>query len=413
MKVSILTLGCKVNQAESSMIEADLRTQGWNVVNLKENPDLCVINTCTVTARSDYQSRQLIRRAQRSGARVIVTGCYSELNGASVESLGDAVQVVANKNKSNIGKMLVGSDSSLTLDPGSSTKSRYFLKVQDGCNYSCSYCIIPKARGRSRSLKPQVIVERIAELSGTFSEVVLTGIHLGTYGYDLRPKVQLSTLLRDILLKTSLRRIRLSSLEITEMNDELLEIIRDYRIAKHLHAPLQSADDKILRAMNRNYTSREFVEGLHAIFRKIPGISISTDVIVGFPGEGETEFENTFRTIEELPLSYLHVFPYSPRPDTEAAKMRLHVDSAAKRDRAASLRALGERKKKGYMIRQIGRTLDLLIEDIGDDQRAFGITGNYLKARASLSRPRLRSIVPVSITGVEESVLVGYAIEDS
>jgi len=411
MKVSVLTLGCKANQAESLSIETRLQTHGYRVVDLSEKPELCIINTCSVTTKSDYQSRQLIRRACRAGAKVIVTGCYSELNRDYVQGMDGVTMVVSNANKLSIISELTGKTEDNTLDFGGQNRARLFLKVQDGCNYSCSYCIIPRARGRSRSLAVEAIIDQINAASGTYNEVVLTGIHLGTYGYDLRPQVRLSNLLKKILSKTAIKRIRLSSLEITEVSDDLLDIIMDDRVCRHLHIPLQSGDDRILGLMNRAYSSGVFLRGIERIYSRIPDISIGTDVIVGFPGEGEVEFNNTKRLLEMVPFSYLHIFPFSPRPGTAASKMRMDGNPQAINQRCAVLRGLGMLKKEDYMRKQIGKNLDLLIERRIDNNCCLGTTGNYLRVKAMIPHAEVRDIVHVRIDDYQSGLLIGNPIQ--
>lgn len=408
MKVSILTLGCKANQSESLEIETHLRSSGHTIVDLSERPDLCIINTCTVTAKSDNESRQLIRRAAKAGSKVIVTGCYSEIKRDEVSRMEGVTKVIPNEKKELIIKELVNNISYNTLDY-SSGRSRYFFKIQDGCNFSCSYCIIPKARGRSRSLHPDYIISKIEEVSSAYNEVVLTGIHLGTYGYDLQPKLKLSHLIERILKETSIQRIRLSSLEIKEIDEHLLELMTDRRICRHLHIPLQSGDDKILKKMKRNYRVYEFFKGFSEIMERCPDIAIGTDVIVGFPGEGEEEFNNTRQLINSLPFSYLHVFPYSPRSGTEASKMRPHVDDHIKNQRAAMIRQIGAQKRLSYMREQIGKTLDVLIEK-GCDDGFIGISSNYLKVKTNAKGVSPRDIVKVRISDIIDDRLFGHPV---
>lgn len=409
MKISILTLGCKTNQAESSDIEANLSANGFDVVDLSEKPEICIINTCSVTAKSDYQSRQLIRRAHNAGASVYVTGCYSELNRDLVLSMKGVNAVIENRDKFSIIKELTGRKIESPLRYGSNRKSRFFLKVQDGCSFSCSYCIIPKARGRSRSIKIEEIVDQVNAISGHFHEIVLTGIHLGTYGYDLLPKAKLSDLLQ-ALLSTKIRRIRLSSLEITEVKDDILELMEDDRICRHLHIPLQSGDDVILELMNRTYTSGTFIKGIEHIIRRSPDISIGTDVIVGFPGESEEAFQHTSELLGSLPIAYFHVFPFSPRQGTKAADMELQVPPEAKRQRSSVLRELSRDRKKAFMQTQIGKTLDVLIEEKGDDGFFIGTAGNYMKVKAMIDHPMLKGIVDIRIVGHDGETLIGAPI---
>jgi threonylcarbamoyladenosine tRNA methylthiotransferase MtaB len=410
MKVTVLTLGCKANQAESFEIEADLRSRGCSIVEIDERPDVCVVNTCSVTAKSDCQSRQMIRRAAKAGSRVVVTGCYSELNRDLVQKMEGVDGVVNIRDKTSIPMMLSKHISCATSCHNSPSRSRFFLKVQDGCDNSCSYCIIPAARGGSRSVSPAVVVDRVGRLSELYNEIVLTGIQLGPYGDDLVPKVSLSDLLAMLLQNTKISRIRISSLEIGEIDDKLLEVMRDERICKHLHIPLQSGDDRILRLMKRRYTSVEFQRGIDRITQKIPGVALGTDVIAGFPGEGEDEFRSTVELLEALPLSYLHAFPFSPRKDTPAARMDGAADARVSRVRCSLLREIGACKKAGFMCAQIGRELDLLVEEVSGPGRAVGTTGNYLKLEADLSETSLKTIVPVRVEGIDNGVLVGHAI---
>lgn len=413
MKVSLLTLGCKVNQAESSQIAAELVTSGCSVVDLDGNPDLCIINTCSVTSKSDYQSRQLIRRAARIGSKVIVTGCYSELNEDAVKAMDGVTMVVHNNHKEHIIDRLSNITSCKTLNIRQNERGRQLVKVQDGCNNGCSYCIIPRARGASRSREIKEIIKEINSLENSYNEIVITGIHLGTYGYDLIPKVSLSVLLRHILLETNVKRVRLSSLEINEIDDELIELTQEARVCKHLHIPLQSGDDRILGLMGRNYDISQFKDMYYSICQKLPGISIGTDVIVGFPGEGASEFENTKRFIEDSNISYLHVFPFSARKGTKAYEMKPRVNDLTIKKRCEALRSLGKRKKREYMHKQIGKVLDLVVEEIDEDGFCTGTTANYLRVRACLESPRLKDVAYVRIAGVKDNTLIGYLIEPS
>lgn len=411
MKISVLTLGCKVNQAESSLIEGSLKSSGHQIVDVAEKPDVCIVNTCTVTAKSDCQSRQLIRKAHRAGARVFVTGCYSELNKESVQSIKGVEAIVNNTNKLSI----IGRLSNKTIDASSClttiAKSRFFLKIQDGCNYSCSYCAIPKARGASKSIIPDTVISgAVGAVSSGYNEIVLTGIHLGTYGVDLKPKVTLSKLIETILKQTTIKRMRLSSIEVREIDDELLDLLTDKRICNHLHIPLQSGDDRILKLMNRTYNSGHFSFKIKRISKRIPGISIGTDVIVGFPGEGDTEFQNTYTLLEHLPISYMHVFPFSSRPGTFASQMPDKTSPGTKKERAQRLALLSERKKAGYMLEHIGKTLDVLIEDSNMDGTCSGITGNYLKVIVPSGSHTRGSLISVRIQGIQKGKLIGIPI---
>lgn len=408
MKASVLTLGCKANQAESATIEANLFSKGFEIVGLTEMPDICIINTCTVTLKSDYQSRQLIRRANRVGARVFVTGCYSELNKDAVYSMDGVEGIIENNNKYSVISTITGLPADITLNYEHISKSRLFVKVQDGCNYSCSYCTIPKARGLSKSIEVRAVIDQIDKASEIYNEVVLTGIHLGTYGYDLYPKTKLSYLVKSILNTTKIKRIRLSSLEINEIDEELIELLFDVRVCNHLHIPLQSGDDRVLRLMRRNYTSAIFAKGIENIIKKHPKISIGSDIIAGFPTETGEEFRSTYNLIDSLPFSYLHVFPFSKRPGTFASSLATDTDHSTKGKRVNAVIALGKRKKTDYMSRQIGKTLDSLIEEVNRDGTCTGITRNYLKVRAVVKSPVVKTIACVRIDGYTDETLLGH-----
>jgi threonylcarbamoyladenosine tRNA methylthiotransferase MtaB len=381
MKIAVLTIGCKTNQAESLAFEQSLSNNGHSIVELSEKPDLCIINTCTVTSKADYQSRQLVNRALKSDAKVIVTGCYAEINHDKLKKADSSIEIIKNTEKDNIINLIKQDTSSNTRNIASKGLSRHrpFVKVQDGCNYSCSYCAITIARGRSRSIPIENVINEIKSLeSADYKEVVLTGIHLGTYGLDLKPKKTFSDLLRNILIKTKIPRIRISSMEVKEIDEELLELMTDERVCRHLHVPLQSGDDNILKLMNRTYTVYDFISGIEMITKKFPDISIGTDVIAGFPGEGDVEFNNTKKLIESMPFSYLHAFPYSRRPGTMAAAFKGHVPEAVKKERVAVLRGIGTAKKTAYIKKNIGKILDVVIEN-RTSAGFTGTAGNYIK----------------------------------
>lgn len=414
MKISVLTLGCKTNQAESLHLEGLLNGYGHEIVALSGGPEICVINTCTVTAKADHQSRQLLRRALKNGAQVIVTGCYAELNGEMLQNFGAAVRVVKNTDKKSIFNMIQQQNSSDSGIVRHYPRHRPIVKVQDGCNYACSYCAIPQARGRSRSVPVEEVIEEITfHSSSGFNEVVLTGIHLGTYGDDLTPKGSLSLLLKEILSRTAIKKVRLSSLEIREIDDEILEILQEKRLCSHLHVPLQSGSEKILKLMNRMYSRGEFIKGIERIAERFPDIALGTDSIVGFPGESSGEFEETRKLIEILPFTYLHVFPYSVRPGTRAASLHGQVPESVKRERVSLLRNLGAAKRTAYLKSTIGKQLWTVIERV-DETGVTGTTDNYIKVfledNSSLHEGML---VLARITGVEKERAVAVPENNS
>jgi len=394
MRIAIATLGCKVNQFESASIEGELRTRGYEIVDYREDPDICIINTCTVTSRSDQQSRQLIRRAANRGARVIATGCYAQLRPEELSKMEGVIYVTGNSGKGHIASKI-----DLLLDskvpvmdiaiPASPVKSGYYyssrsralLKIQDGCNHSCSYCSVPLARGRSRSLQTGEALRAALDFwKKGYMEIVLTGINIGAYGYDLNPPSTLSDLIRQINRSIPDVRIRLSSIEPQEFNDDLLSFVGDGLICRHLHIPLQSGSDKILRMMNRGYDSLFYRNLIQRILSLNPDISIGTDVIVGFPGEREEEFQQTIELLEELPFSYVHAFQYSKRPGTKAELLTNEVDPYTKKKRVGIIKEMALEKKRQYISKFLGKVLEVIIEGNNRiDGFSSGISDNYIK----------------------------------
>lgn len=396
-RVAITTLGCKINQFESAAMTEMLVNEGFATVPFEEVADYYVINTCTVTAKTDAESRRLIRRAQRSNphARIVVTGCYAQVNAAEVGKIPGVHLVIGNSEKRGIAGFLrdevaagsvVVADIARETDGGGipletfSEHTRAFLQVQNGCDFFCSYCIVPYARGRSRSVPfAEVLagIRRFAEMG--YREVVLTGIHLGGYGLDLIPERSLLELLTEAEHSMPLERLRIGSVEPIEFSDELTAFLASSRkICRHFHIPLQSGDDQVLGRMNRRYSTafyREVVERLRAA---VPDACIGADIIAGFPGESEKEFERTYHFIESLPLAYLHVFPFSARPGTPAATMDEQLNPAVIKERAQLLRRLSERKRRAYFRSFIGKKLEVLVqEDLGDGM-VKGLSRNYI-----------------------------------
>jgi threonylcarbamoyladenosine tRNA methylthiotransferase MtaB len=383
LAVRILTLGCKVNQHESAcLLEGLLESPNFRGAGPSEAADLCIVNTCAVTRRAEADSRRLIGRARRQGARVIAAGCAVEAD----PSLGEGCELaVGNASKPGLAARLRGLEA-----PGHGGwpvasrfqgRARATLKVQDGCNSGCAYCIVPRLRGRSRSLPREEIVAEVERLAGLgFSEAVLCAIHLGAYGADLRPPTTLAALLRDVTAsaRTLGLRVRLSSLEPQEAL-ELLPLLASPAVCRHLHVSLQSGSDRVLARMRRRYPAQIFRELVLAASEAAPGLAIGCDVIAGFPGETEEEFSATYGLLEALPVSYLHVFPFSPRPGTLAATMPAQVPAAQRRRRAAALRDLSARKRKTFFQAQVGSLAEVVVQ--GRDRVSGlhkGLTDNYV-----------------------------------
>jgi threonylcarbamoyladenosine tRNA methylthiotransferase MtaB len=410
MKASILTLGCKVNQAESAIIEGNLVNSGFSIVPLSEQPDYCIVNTCTVTAKSDYQSRQVIRKALRAGSKVIVTGCYSQLRPEEIKRIRGDIDIVQNNNKLHIINMLSGKSKSKCL--GFSYRARPYIKIQDGCNFACTYCTVPKARGKSRSLGISEILEQAYEYESLgYNEIVLTGIHLGSYGYDLNTETRLVNILGTLLNKTRISRIRLSSMEVNEINSGILELLSEERICRHLHIPLQSGDDTTLKRMNRAYSVRGYMGTIEDIIIRAPDIALGTDIIVGFPGESEEEFLRTVVLADSLPFSYMHIFPFSPRPDTLASKMPDQISVSVKKKRYDVLNSINNRKKAAYASSHIDKILDVIVEEESDDKAVIGTSSNYLKVKICSDDYAKKSRVHVRVSEREGNLLKGFPID--
>jgi threonylcarbamoyladenosine tRNA methylthiotransferase MtaB len=419
-KFAVATLGCKVNQCESAGISEAMGV-GMKLVPFEEEADCYIVNTCTVTGRTDYQSRQLIRRAIRRNpaATVLVTGCYAQRAPEEIARIPGVRIIAGNAEKTRIFEIIESLDKEkgpqvLVGDIRSEKRfsplgaaafpdhTRAFLKIQDGCDASCSYCIVPQARGGSRSLPPVKIEEGIATLAKRgYREVVLTGIHLGAYGRDLTPLTDLTAMTRRISDAHLVERLRLSSIEPREVSDELLLLIGSSGVVcRHLHIPLQSGDDGILGAMNRNYDAACFMDLIQKIHAAVPGIAVGIDVIVGFPGETESAFTNTLRLVEGLPVSYLHVFPYSKRPGTPAAAMPDQVSDTEKKRRAERMRDVGIAKRRAFAERFIGTPLTVLIEERKDASTGFsvGFSDNYIPiaCRGAAETNRIVRVLPQS-----------------
>ena len=409
---AIATLGCKTNQFESAAMEELLAEAGYRSVPFAEGADLVIINTCTVTAATDSQSRNLIRRARRinPACRIVVTGCYAQIDPQALAALPGVSVVLGNEEKRRLPAFLANGQTgihvadirksagpAMTLSSFAG-RSRAFVQIQNGCDAFCSYCIIPFARGPSRSVPPDEVAGQVDRLAVEgFAEVVLTGIHVGAYGRDLQPPGSLLDLVERLQRETPVRRLRLGSMEPLEVSDELIRAVADSPVlCPHFHIPLQSGDDAVLQRMNRHYDADFFRRLVNDIRCHLPDAAIGCDVITGFPGETEREFANTLRLIEELPVTHLHVFPFSRRPGTPAAEMAGQVSGPVARERAARLRELGEIKLAEFSRGFIGRTLDLVVEGRRLGGKSKGLTGNYLSVNFPCSTDlegRLVSVV--------------------
>jgi threonylcarbamoyladenosine tRNA methylthiotransferase MtaB len=398
-RVAFTTLGCKVNQYETEVIEGLFKQRGYQVVDFDKPAEVYVINTCSVTHLGEKKSRQLIRRAVRMSpdATVVVTGCYAQISPAEVQAIEGVDVVVGTSERHRLvdmveeaaasrGKITAVSDIMaagefedipLFAAPG---RTRAFLKIQEGCTNFCTYCIIPYARGPLRS-RPLASIVRETEkmVAAGFKEIVLTGIHLGAYGRDTAEGLTLTDAVKAILAAQGVVRLRLSSLESIEVCDDLIAVMRqDKRFCPHLHLPLQSGDDQILQAMNRHYTSAEYRRLVQVLQDQVPDLAVSTDIIVGFPGETAEMFANTLAFVETIDFARIHVFPYSRRQGTVAAGYAGQTSEAEKKRRVQELSVLAGRKAAAFCSRFIGQEVEVLLE-MANKGLIDGLTGNYLR----------------------------------
>ena len=411
---SLCTIGCRLNQYETEAAGAKLQALGFQEVAFGEPAELCIINTCSVTARADADARKALRRARRSApqGRIVLTGCYASAFRAELEASGDADLLVDNRDKEQLVARLVEAFG-CTLPPAAARNgtprqrlvrhhTRAMVKIQDGCQEACSYCIIPRARGRERSRPLQEVVAEVRTLEAAgYKEVVLTGVHAGKYRHEGH---RLSDLLAALLRDTRVAQIRLSSLEPRELRPALVDLItHEPRVCPHLHIPLQSGHDGVLRRMRRSYDSA-WVEGLFARLQAARAdLALGTDVMAGFPGETEAQFQTTVAFLQNLPLAYLHVFSYSDRPGTEAERLGHKVPEDAVRARGRELRELGAQLRKRYYSKFVGRTLPVLVEQRRQAAtgRLLGLTGNYLRVLTDGPDHWMNQIVHLKIERLE------------
>jgi threonylcarbamoyladenosine tRNA methylthiotransferase MtaB len=466
----IFNFGCRASQADGAALKRQLLDAGLSEVPDTEASQVAVLNTCTVTSTADAEVRQIIRRIHRSnpGCRILVTGCYAQRAPEEIAKLPGVAWVVGNSHKHVIAKMLkqeskvrsqksearsqgtegsglvqieraatgspVPQPNSLLPNPDSHTaraavlvgeiaeefhfapvfpddSTRPTLKVQDGCDARCSFCIIPEVRGPSRSLRPEKVVEQVRELEQKgYQEIVLSGINLGSYGKDLDRRVPFLGLVERVLKETAIPRLRISSIEPMDVGPELIRLVAcEPRMAQHFHVPLQSGCDRILRAMNRRYWASHYAERILAIREQMPRCGIGADVMVGFPGETAEDHQASLRFIESLPFTYLHVFPYSARPGTPAAARRDHLNGRIVHERGQEMRALMAAKRQAFLEAQVGRTLSVVTLDEKDDGARQALSSNYLRVLLPESDAAPNTLLDVSIGRIHGGVLYGYA----
>jgi len=437
MKVKCVTLGCKLNYYESCALAEEMERRGYQVVR-DGAADIIIVNTCAVTSKAGMQSRQEVRKAIKNnpGARVVMTGCYAQFNPGIADKIENLAAIVGNAGKPSIPDWLsdneqvnpeamepesFGFSGSMPADALKARsfmgRSRAFLKIQDGCNAFCRYCIIPYLRGRSRSLEAaEIISEARAIADSGYRELVLTGVHLGQYGQDLSRKYDLTFLLQKLLREFRLR-IRLGSLQPQEVTPAMIALLADEEnnLCEHLHLSLQSADDQVLASMGRPYGRKEIISLVETVKRRNPRITVGADIIVGYPTETDEAFAHTHQVLVDLPVTYLHVFPYSPRLGTAAANMKDRVPAKVKKERVKILKELEKSKKTKYYREYINQPLKVVVERVKKTKGALSSLGghsrNYLELSMLSCNPNASSVfldreIEVSPYGFDGSKLL-------
>jgi threonylcarbamoyladenosine tRNA methylthiotransferase MtaB len=425
MKVYLDTVGCRLNQSEIEAYARQFRLAGHELVSDPRTADLAVMNTCAVTAQAASDSRQKIRQMQRMGAlRIVVTGCWSTLQPEAAAALPGVSLVIANPDKDKLVPMLLQMPEHVfDLEPverqplpGARMRTRAFIKAQDGCDNRCTFCVTTLARGSARSRTvAQVIADVQAAWQGGAQEVVLTGVHLGSWGQDLGEKLHLRRLVQAVLRETGIPRLRLSSLEPWDLDADFFELWQDERLCRHLHLPLQSGSAATLRRMARKTTPREFAGIMSDARSHIPDIAITTDIIVGFPGESETEFKESLEFVRAMAFAGGHVFTYSAREGTAAARMPGQVPQALRKQRNAQMRAIFAESAAAYRSAFSGQVLDVLWENAAalhaDGWQLSGLTGNYLRVSALAPQRLWNQITPVRLIEQREDGFWGRLLE--
>lgn len=418
MKFCIYTLGCKVNTYESNVMSERLKSEGFQEVDTKEKCDICIINTCTVTNTSDQKSMKTIRHARKNhpNAIIAVVGCLAQIKQEELLTIDGVSIVLGNKGKSRISEYIktylkehkpivdvtdIMNTEFETMKLNNFNRTRAFVKIQDGCNNFCSYCIIPYSRGNVRSKNPRDVIEEVKELiANGHHEIVLTGIHTGHYGTEFKD-YQFADLLSDLVEINGLERLRISSIELNEITDEVMGLMREHEVlVDHMHIPLQAGCDKTLKDMNRKYDISYFKKRIEKLRSIRPEISITTDVIVGFPGETEDDFKETLKNIEEIGFSKVHVFPYSRRSGTVADQMENQISDVVKKERVHRLLELSKILECQYMNQFIGREMKM-IPEVYKDGYLIGHTGNYLSIKVLGNETMLHQTISVKITNVK------------
>lgn len=432
-KVSFITLGCKVNQYDSDAMRTLFIHRGYKPVEHSEVADVYIINTCSVTSIGDRKSRQVIRKIRRNNPDAVIaaTGCYAQVAPEELEKMGDVDVIVGHQDRNKIVDYIEEAEKSekmvnavkdimsireyenLTVDPEGEVKARAFVKVQEGCDNYCTFCIIPYARGRLKSRKQEDAVDEIKKLvEKGYREVVLTGIHLGNYGRDLKNGTSLSTLVSELLKIPNLLRIRLGSIESVELSDELINIIKnEKRVCHHLHLPLQSGSDAVLKSMNRHYRLRQYKDLIAMLREKIPNLALTTDLIVGFPGETEENFKETLNTLHELKFSAIHVFPFSKRTGTPAAMYPNQITNEEKKKRVHRVQELEKKISKEFRCEFLNKIVHVLAEN-KKEEYFEGFSDEYIRVTIKGENVKRGHLYSVIVEEVTDEGLIGRVIEE-
>ncbi len=426
----LINFGCRASQADGAGLKNQLRTAGLIESRDPAECDVAILNTCTVTQTADSEVRQVVRRIHRANpqCQIMVTGCYAQRAPEEIAKIEGVAWVVGNSHKHKIPEMLARASraSSATGAPGAilvdqiapefhfvpafaDDRTRPTLKIQDGCNARCAFCVIPSVRGPSRSLAPDGVIDEVRSLCRQgFKEIVLSGINLGSYGKDLGRSINFLGILERILAETQIPRIRISSIEPMDVSPELIRLAaREPRLARHFHVPLQSGCDRILRLMNRRYWAAQYAERILAIYESIPNCAIGADVMVGFPGETSADHEESARFIESLPMTYLHIFPYSPRPLTAAAERPAQVEKTTARARAEELRALSASRRRAFMGRQVDEVLSAVTLQETSASACLALTTNYLNVSIPATNFRPNQLIDLRVLHMNQDGLYG------
>lgn len=430
MKVALHTLGCKLNFSESSFIGSQFLLNGFDIVDQKDQADVYVINTCTVTESAERECRQVVRRflRQNPGAYIIVTGCYAQLRPEEISSIRGVDAVLGSTEKFNLFSLINDftkkdlacifvspienqKEFGLAHSTDADSRTRAYLKIQDGCDYKCTFCTIPLARGTSRSMNPDDVVHDFKKLlDQNYKEIILTGVNVGDYGKSWNTNLY-ELLIRLIKLEGEFR-IRISSIEPNLLSDEIIELTsQSEKLCKHFHIPLQSGSSKILKSMQRRYKAEDYEKVIHKVKKRIPDAGVGVDVIVGFPGETKDDFLITHNFLRDLPISYLHVFTYSERPNTKALEIDGKVDVFERKERNQILRILSDKKRNEFYNQMVGKELEVLFENENHSGMMKGFSSNNVRVSNQFNPDLINNISTLKITAFSDGLCVGEILD--